>query len=71
MQFHSHWRGAGAVERDGLENRCAHRAPRVRIPPSPNFFLEALSGNNLSTSELEKIISGLNHFPRKPFMFIK
>jgi hypothetical protein len=29
-------RGAGAVERGGLENRCALRgAPWVRIPPPP------------------------------------
>ena len=28
-------RGAGAVERDGLENRCAPRGPWVRIPPPP------------------------------------
>ena len=30
------WRGAGAVERGGLENRCPpYGGPRVRIPPSP------------------------------------
>ena len=30
------WRGAGAVERGGLENRCPPcGGPRVRIPPSP------------------------------------
>ncbi len=28
-------RGAGVVERGGLENRCAPCVPRVRIPPSP------------------------------------
>ncbi len=28
-------RGAGAVERGGLENRCAPCVPWVRIPPSP------------------------------------
>ena len=29
-------RGAGAVERGGLENRCpSYGGPRVRIPPSP------------------------------------
>src|SRR5262249_34368596 len=32
----SPWRGAGAVERGGLENRCPScGGPRVRIPPSP------------------------------------
>ena len=29
------WRGAGAVDRGGLENRCTFWVPRVRIPPSP------------------------------------
>ena len=30
------WRGAGAVDRGGLENRCTLcGVPRVRIPPSP------------------------------------
>jgi hypothetical protein len=30
------WRGAGAVDRGGLENRCTlYWVPRVRIPPSP------------------------------------
>ena len=28
-------RGAGVVERGGLENRCAFWVPWVRIPPSP------------------------------------
>ena len=32
-------RGAGAVERGGLENRCPPcGGPRVRIPPSPQGF---------------------------------
>ena len=29
------WRGAGVVERGGLENRCALWVPWVRIPPPP------------------------------------
>ena len=29
------WRGAGVVERGGLENRCVLCAPWVRIPPPP------------------------------------
>src|ERR1700686_2139623 len=34
------WRGAGAVERGGLENRCPLcGGPRVRIPPSPPVYL--------------------------------
>ena len=31
-------RGAGVVERGGLENRCALCVPRVRIPVSPPLF---------------------------------
>ena len=35
-------RGAGAVERGGLENRCpSYGGPRVRIPPSPPWVLFA------------------------------
>ncbi len=36
-------RGAGVVERGGLENRCAPWAPWVRIPPSPPFAHSSFS----------------------------
>ncbi len=35
-------RGAGVVERGGLENRCALCVPWVRIPPSPPEALQAV-----------------------------
>ena len=39
-------RGAGVVERGGLENRCALCVPWVRIPPSPPDIRLSPSGNS-------------------------
>ncbi len=36
-------RGAGVVERGGLENRCALCVPWVRIPPSPPLNFDKMS----------------------------
>jgi hypothetical protein len=51
-------RGAGAVERGGLENRCPScGGPRVRIPPSPPFLVNLI--NSISEIVPEKL--GLTH----------
>ena len=48
-------RGAGVVERGGLENRCSHYwLPRVRIPPSPLFFWGDLP-ENLISNQISRI----------------
>src|SRR5271165_3832176 len=59
-------RGAGAVERGGLENRCPLcGGPRVRIPPSPPFHHFLLS-QPVSYASTSLIFSGMSWFPLYP-----
>ena len=46
LDFSMDWRGAGVVERGGLENRCTLWVPWVRIPPPPPVFCINLLINN-------------------------
>ena len=65
------WKGAGVVDRGGLENRCTLCVPWVRIPPFPQKtgYLFGYQTNNPIIINLLGRFSDENYFFRETSYF--